>query len=168
MSEPSKVEQNIQLATLNPKLLLKGDNPRLIDEWQIAPQLWDSIRFESDHRHQFGLFILTGSSVPPDMSKILHSGTGRFAWLRMRPMALWESGESTGDVSLSSLFDGNHDIAGLSNLDLEGMAFITCRGGWPSSVEMNDDIALDQAFDYIDAVEHRDIQRVDGGDKRSR
>lgn len=162
MSEPGKVEQNIQLATLNPKLLLKGDNPRLIDEWQIAPQLWDSIRFESDHRHQFCLFILTGSSVPPDMSKILHSGTGRFAWLRMRPMTLWESGESTGDVSLSSLFDGNHDIAGLSNLDLERMAFITCRGGWPSSVEMSDDIALDQAFDYIDAVEHRDIQRVDG------
>lgn len=162
MSEPGKVEQNIQLATLNPKLLLKGDNPRLIDEWQIAPQLWDSIRFESDHRHQFGLFILTGSSVPPDMSKIVHSGTGRFAWLRMRPMALWESGESSGDVSLSSLFDGNHDIAGLSNLDMERMAFITCRGGWPSSVEMSDDIALDQAFDYIDAVEHRDIQRVDG------
>lgn len=162
MSEPGKMEQNIQLANLNPKLLLKGENPRLIDEWQIAPQLWDSIRFESDHRHQFGLFILTGSSVPPDMSKIVHSGTGRFAWLRMRPMALWESGESTGDVSLSSIFDGNHDIAGISNLDLERIAFITCRGGWPSSVEMSDDIALDQAFDYIDAVAHRDIQSVDG------
>lgn len=162
MSEPGKMEQNIQLATLNPKLLLKGENPRLIDEWQIAPQLWDSIRFESDHRHQFGLFILTGSSVPPDMSKIIHSGTGRFAWLRMRPMALWESGESTGDVSLSSIFEGNHDIAGVSNIDLERMAFITCRGGWPLSIEMSDDIALDQAFDYIDAVEHHDIQRVDG------
>lgn len=162
MSEPGKMEQNIQLATLNPKLLLKGENPRLIDEWQIAPQLWDTIRFESDHRHQFGLFILTGSSVPPDMSKIIHSGTGRFAWLRMRPMALWESGESTGDVSLSSIFEGNHDIAGVSNIDLERMAFITCRGGWPLSIEMSDDIALDQAFDYIDAVEHHDIQRVDG------
>lgn len=162
MSEPGKMEQNIQLATLNPKLLLKGENPRLIDEWQIAPQLWDSIRFESDHRHQFGLFILTGSSVPPDMSKIIHSGTGRFARLRMRPMALWESGESTGDVSLSSIFEGNHDIAGVSNIDLERMAFITCRGGWPLSIEMSDDIALDQAFDYIDAVEHHDIQRVDG------
>lgn len=162
MSEPGKMEQNIQLATLNPKLLLKGENPRLIDEWQIAPQLWDSIRFESDHRHQFGLFILTGSSVPPDMSKIIHSGTGRFAWLRMRPMALWESGESTGDVSLSSIFEGNRDIAGVSNIDLERMAFITCRGGWPLSIEMSDDIALDQAFDYIDAVEHHDIQRVDG------
>lgn len=162
MSESGRMEQNIQLATINPQLLLKGENPRLIDEWQIAPQLWDSIRFESDHRHRFGLFILTGSAVPPDMSKIVHSGTGRFAWLRMRPMALWESGESTGDVSLTSIFDGNHDIAGISDIDLERMAFITCRGGWPSSIDMSDEIALDQAFDYVDAVEHRDIQRVDG------
>lgn len=162
ISEPGKVEQNVQLATLNPNLLLKGDNPRLIDEWQIAPQLWDAVRFESDHRHQVGLFILTGSSVPPDMSKILHTGTGRFAWLRMRPMSLWESGDSSGDVSLSSIFDGNHDISGISNVDLERMAFITCRGGWPLAVDMDDEIALDQAFDYIDAVESRDIQRVDG------
>lgn len=162
MSEPGRMEQNIQLATLNPKLLLVGENPRLIDEWQIAPQLWDSIRFESDHRHQFGLFILTGSCVPPDMSKIIHSGTGRFAWLRMRPMSLWESGDSTGEVSLSSMFEGNLDIAGISTIDLERVAFLTCRGGWPSSIAMDDDIALDQAFDYINAVESRDIQRVDG------
>lgn len=162
MSEPGRMEQNVQLATLNPKLLLVGENPRLIDEWQIAPQLWDSIRFESDHRHQFGLFILTGSCVPPDMSKIIHSGTGRFAWLRMRPMSLWESGDSTGEVSLSSMFEGNLDIAGISTIDLERMAFLTCRGGWPSSIAMDDDIALDQAFDYINAVESRDIQRVDG------
>lgn len=162
MSEPGKTEQNIQLVTLNPKLLLTGENPRLIDEWQIAPQLWDAIRFEADHRHKVGLFILTGSSVPPDMSKILHSGTGRFAWLRMRPMSLWESGESTGEVSLSNVFDGKHDIAGISTIDLERMAFITCRGGWPLAVDMEDDVALDQAFDYIDAVENKDIQRVDG------
>ena len=162
MSEAGKIEQNIQLATLNPKLLLKGENPRLIDEWQIAPQLWDSIRFEADHRHQFGLFILTGSCVPPDKSKIIHSGTGRFAWLRMRPMTLWESGESSGEVSLSSIFDGNQDISGISNIDLERMVFITCRGGWPAAIDMPDNIALDQAFDYIDAVKNRDIQRVDG------
>ena len=162
MSEPGKSEQNIRLATLNTKLLLKGENPRLIDEWQIAPQLWDAIRFESDHRRHLGLFILTGSSVPPDMSNIIHSGTGRFGWLRMRPMTLWESGESSGDVSLLSVFDGNHDISGISNIDLERMAFITCRGGWPLSIDMEDEIALDQAFDYVDAVEKRDIQRVDG------
>lgn len=162
MSESGKIEQNIQLATLNPKLLLHGENPRLIDEWQVAPQLWDSIRFESDHRHQVGLFILTGSSVPPDMSKVIHSGTGRFAWLRMRPMSLWESGESSGDVSLTSIFGGNHEISGFSNIGLERMAFITCRGGWPLAIDLEDEIALDQSFDYIEAVENRDIQRVDG------
>lgn len=162
MSESGKTEQNIQLATLNPKLLLKGETPRLIDEWQLAPQLWDCIRFEADHRHKVGLFILTGSSVPPDMSKLVHSGTGRFAWVRMRPMSLWESGDSSGEVSLSDIFDGKHDISGVSNIDLEQMAFITCRGGWPLAIDMENDIALDQAFDYIDAVKSRDIQRVDG------
>lgn len=162
MSEPGKVQQNIQLATLNPKLLLQGANPRLIDEWQIAPQLWDSIRFEADHRHELGLFILTGSCVPADMRDVIHSGTGRFAWMRMRPMSLWESGDSSGEVSLASLFDGNHDIAGVSNADLERIAFLMCRGGWPLAVDMEDEIALDQPFDYLDAVEKRDIQKVDG------
>lgn len=164
-SEPTKRAQNIQLAKLNPGLLLKGSNPRLIDEWQVAPQLWDAVRFEADHSKNLGLFILTGSSVPPDMSEVMHTGTGRFGWLKMRPMSLWESGESSGDVSLSELFDGNTDIAGISNLDLERMAFITCRGGWPLAVDMDDDIALDQAFDYVAAVEKRDIQQADGVDR---
>lgn len=162
MSEPAQVRQNIQLARVNPSLLLKGENPRLIDEWQLAPQLWDSIRFEADHSHKLGLYILTGSSVPADMSEVVHSGTGRFSWLKMRPMSLWESGESSGDVSLASLFDGNADVGGISTLDLERMAFITCRGGWPLSIDMSDDIALDQAFDYISAIEQRDIREADG------
>lgn len=162
MSNPGKREQNIQLASLNPQLLLRGDKPRLIDEWQEAPMLWDSIRFEADHSPNLGLFVLTGSSVPPDMSDVIHSGTGRFGWLKMRPMSLWESGESTGDVSLSKLFDNNTDIEGVSNLDLEQLAFIICRGGWPLAVDMEDDIALDQAFDYLAAVEKRDIQQSDG------
>lgn len=165
MSEPEKREQNIQLARINPSLLLRGDKPRLIDEWQVAPQLWDAVRFEADHSPDLGLFILTGSSVPPDMSEVIHSGTGRFAWLKMRPMSLWESGESTGDVSLSNLFDGNLNIAGVSNLNLERIAFISCRGGWPLSVDMEDDIALDQAFDYVSAIERRDIQQADGIDR---
>jgi len=162
MAEPGRTQQNIQLATLNPKLLLKGDNPRLIDEWQLAPQLWDSVRFECDHRHQLGLFVLTGSSVPPDMSEVIHTGTGRFAWMRMRPMSLWESGDSSGDVSLELLFSGDAEIAGISSIDLERMAFLTCRGGWPMAIGMDDDVALDQAFDYISAVEKRDIKEVDG------
>lgn len=165
MSEPDKREQNKQLARLNPTILLRGDKPRLIDEWQIAPQLWDAVRFEADHSPDLGLFVLTGSSVPADMSEVIHSGTGRMGWLRMRPMSLWESGDSTGDVSLGALFAGNTDIAGMSNLDLERMAFLTCRGGWPLAVGMEDEIALDQAFDYVDAVEKRDIQNADGVDR---
>ena len=162
MSEPGKTEQNRQLARLNPALLLKGENPRLIDEWQVAPVLWDSIRFEADHNDGLGLFILTGSSVPADMSEVIHSGTGRIGWLKMRTMSLWESGESSGDVSLENLFSSPVTISGISTSDLEKIAFITCRGGWPLALSMEDKVALDQAFDYIDAVEKRDISQVDG------
>lgn len=162
MSEPGKTEQNRQLARLNPALLLKGENPRLIDEWQVAPVLWDSIRFEADHNDGLGLFILTGSSVPADMSEVIHSGTGRIGWLKMRTMSLWESGESSGDVSLGNLFLSPATISGISTADLEKIAFITCRGGWPLALNMENKVALDQAFDYIDAVEKRDISQVDG------
>lgn len=162
MSEPGRVEQNRQLAKINPKLLLKGDKPRLIDEWQIAPTLWDAVRFEADHANELGLYILTGSSVPADMGDVIHTGTGRMGWLKMRPMTLWESGDSTGEVSLEDLFDGKEDVFGTCEIDLERMAFLTCRGGWPLAVDMADDIALDQAFDYVEAVEKRDISMADG------
>ena len=161
MSQTGMVEQNVRLASLNPKLLLKGDSPRLIDEWQIAPQLWDSVRFESDHG-PLGQFILTGSSVPADMGKVVHSGTGRIGWLRMRPMSLWESQDSTGEVSLGELFLAPDQVGGINKTDIEQLAFLICRGGWPLAVEMGRDIALDQAFDYIEAVEKRDISKVDG------
>lgn len=164
MTETGMAEQNIQLATLNPKLLLKGEFPRLIDEWQVAPQLWDSIRFESDHG-PLGQFILTGSSVPPDMSKVIHSGTGRIGWLRMRPMSLWESQESSGEVSLAELFTAPEQIGAINQMDIEQVAFLTCRGGWPLAVDMEREIALDQAFDYVESVEKRDIQKVDGVDR---
>lgn len=162
MSESGKVGQNRQLAKINPSLLLKGDKPRLIDEWQVAPTLWDSVRFVADHSSELGLFILTGSSVPPDMSEVVHSGTGRIGWLKMRPMSLWESGDSTGEVSLGDLFSTPESISGSTSTDLEKVAFFTCRGGWPLAVKMKDEIALDQAFDYIDAVEKRDISMADG------
>lgn len=162
MSEPGMLEQNIRMASINPKLLLQGDLPRLIDEWQIAPQLWDSIRFEADHSPSLGLFVLTGSSVPADMSKVVHSGTGRIGWLKMRPMSLWESQESTGEVSLAELFDTPEQISGVNRQDIDWLAFVTCRGGWPLAVDMDREIALDQAFDYVEAVEKRDIQKVDG------
>jgi predicted AAA+ superfamily ATPase len=143
-------------------LLLEGKKPRLIDEWQVAPSLWDSIRFESDHSSSLGLFILTGSAVPADLSQVVHTGTGRIGWLRMRPMSLWESEDSTGEVSLEELFTTPALIKGTSDINLEKIAFLTCRGGWPLAVNMKSDIALDQAFDYVDAVEKRDVSLADG------
>ena len=165
MDDPQSKEQNVNMAALNPKRLLSGETPRLIDEWQIAPKLWDAIRFEVDHRDDLGQFVLTGSAVPPDTKEITHSGTGRFSWLMMRPMSLYESGESTGEVSLSRLFEGKGEVDGESKLDLERIAFLICRGGWPRSIDMRDKIALNQAIDYYDAVVHSDINRVDGVEK---
>lgn len=161
MDNPEKKQQNTAMAELNPSRLLTGNAPRLIDEWQLAPKLWDAIRFQVDHRGLMGQFILTGSSVPADTSEITHSGTGRFTWLTMRPMSLYESGDSSGDVSLRSLFNSQTDIDGESHLDIERLAFLTCRGGWPQSIKMRDETALDQAFDYYDAVVHSDINRAD-------
>lgn len=162
MSEPGQTEQNRQLAQLNPMQLLKGDKPRLIDEWQEAPVLWDSIRFDVDHSPSIGLYILTGSAVPADMSVVTHSGTGRFGWLRMRPMSLWESGESNGEVSIEQLFSTPDQIEGTGNSSLEDIAYFTCRGGWPLALALDTDIALDQAFDYVDAIERHDMSRADG------
>lgn len=161
MDEPEKKEQNIVMADLNPKRLLKGATPRLIDEWQIAPKLWDAIRFEVDHRGELGQFVLTGSAVPADTKEITHSGTGRFTWLTMRPMSLYESGDSSGEVSLKTLFEGVTEIDGASEIDIDRLAFLVCRGGWPQAVDMRDEIALDQAMDYYDAVVRSDINRAD-------
>ena len=164
MDDPSKVKENLVTADLAPQDLLAGDTPRLLDEWQIAPQLWDAIRFEVDHREGYGHFILTGSSVPlEDEGETArhHSGTGRFSWLRMRPMALYESGESNGSVSLKDLFSAPEKIYAHNDLSREDVAFLVCRGGWPAAVNMEKEIALDQAFDYCDAIAERDMSRVD-------
>ena len=161
MDDPERKEQNIAMSEISPKRLLQGETPRLIDEWQLAPKLWDAIRFEVDHRGEQGQFLLTGSAVPVDTKEITHSGTGRFTWLTMRPMSLYESGESSGEVSLKALFEGAEEIDGESHLDIEQLAFLVCRGGWPQAVDMRDEIALDQAVDYFDAVVHSDITRAD-------
>lgn len=162
MDDPQTKDQNITMASLNPKRLLAGAPPRLIDEWQLAPKLWDAIRFEVDHRHELGQFVLTGSAVPADTKEITHSGTGRFTWLTMRPMSLYESGDSTGEVSLRELFSTPETIDGASSIDMDRLAFLICRGGWPQAIDLRDEIALDQAMDYYDAVVHSDINRADG------
>lgn len=165
MDDPESKAQNIIMAELNPKRLLNGETPRLIDEWQLAPKLWDAIRFEVDHRGELGQFVLTGSAVPSETTEITHSGTGRFTWLTMRPMTLFESGDSTGHVSLKDLFDGVTEVDGQSSITMERLAFLVCRGGWPQSVDMSEEIALEQAIDYYDAVVRSDINRVDNVQK---
>jgi predicted AAA+ superfamily ATPase len=164
MTEPARVQRNLELATLDPTMLLTGTTPRLIDEWQVAPQLWDAIRFEVDHRNRRGQFILTGSAVPPSTASITHTGIGRFAKLTMRPMSLYESLDSTGEVSLSDLFTAPERIRGISNATLRDIAYLTCRGGWPGATDndITEAIALEQAKDYYDMIVDSDISRVDG------
>ena len=162
MDDPEYMEQNVELASLSPKKLLAGATPRLIDEWQLAPQLWDAARFEIDHRDGEGQFIFTGSAVPADTDKIHHSGTGRFAWLTMRTMSLYESGESSGEVSLGDLFSNSGaDIFGTNNLNIDSIAWLICRGGWPKATTINKEVALDMAYRYYEAVVNNDISRVD-------
>ena len=162
MSDPEKEKQNLTMTEISPKRLLVGETPRLIDEWQIAPKLWDAIRFEVDHRDDLGQFVLTGSAVPASMDNIHHTGTGRLAWVKMRPMSLWESEESTGEVSLNELFQSPKAIFGMNSIDLEKLAYLVCRGGWPQAVQLRGEVALEQAFDYYETVTKSDISRVDG------
>lgn len=162
LGDSNVLRQSLQMMELSPITLLEGDTPRLIDEWQTIPPLWDTIRSEVDRRGDFSQFILTGSSVLPDAESTIHSGTGRFARIKMRPMSLLESGESTGSVSLTKLFEGEPLKPQVNQKGLEDIAYYTCRGGWPQAILLEGEIALDQALDYFDSVVERDIQRVDG------
>lgn len=156
--ELSNAKETLQIV---PKKLLEGDVPRLIDEWQTIPELWDMIRSEVDNRGEMGQFILTGSSVPMDENKRMHSGNGRYGWINMRPMSLWESGESNGKISLADLFEGNTFEPFDYSMDVNTLAFQICRGGWPQSTFMEGEVALDQARDYYETIYKVDIHRVD-------
>ena len=161
LGDSTILKQSSELIEISPRTLLEGDTPRLIDEWQALPPIWDSIRSEVDRRGEPSQFILTGSSVLPEADETVHSGTGRFATIKMRPMSLYESGESTGTVSLKNLFEGKSINVQQNDLNVEDIAFLTCRGGWPWATIISKKVALDQAFDYVDSVIQRDIQRVD-------
>lgn len=162
MDDPENGEQYKQLAQTNIRMLLTGQTPRLIDEWQDVPKLWDAVRFEVDHRSDDGQFILTGSAVPANRDEIRHTGTARYAWLTMRPMSLWESGDSNGGVSLGSLFLSQDAVGCENSVDMERMAFLVCRGGWPKSItKKSEKAALAQAIEYYEAVTRADISRVD-------
>ena len=162
MADPETKTQNMAMAKTNISRLLAGAAPSLIDEWQIAPQFWDAVRGEVDKRNKDGQFILTGSAVAPDDSGIYHSGTGRIGWLKLRTMSLWESDDSSGEVSLGALFKGADDIDGTSKISLERLAYLICRGGWPKGVvKKNEQAALLQVKEYYEAVTRYDISRVD-------
>ena len=161
LGDSAVLQQSKQLIEISPKTLLEGSTPRLVDEWQTLPSLWDSIRSEVDRRGEPSQFILTGSSVLPDAEETIHSGTGRFAFIKMRPMSLYESEESSGTVSLGDLFDEKPFEVTKNQLNIEDIAYLTCRGGWPWATIIDKELALDQAFDYVDSVVNNDIQRVD-------
>lgn len=165
MQNPDMREGYLATARTKPSLLLKGDTPRLIDEWQVAPVLWDAVRNAVDERRLKGQFILTGSTVVDDeQGEIMHSGTGRISQMAMFPMSLFESKESNGSISLTELFnDKSLDIDGcMSELKIEQLIFAACRGGWPASLDnMSDEAKLLIARDYVDIVCNEDVSRVD-------
>lgn len=161
LGDSSVLMQSSQLIEIGPKALLEGKTPRLIDEWQALPTIWDCIRSEVDRRGEPSQFILTGSSVLPEAEETIHSGTGRFAYIKMRTMSLYESGESTGSISLSDLFESKSFEVLQNEMDIDELAYLICRGGWPWATLIPKEVALDQAFDYVDSVVQKDIQRVD-------
>lgn len=160
MDRPDMTAQYQQMARINPSNLLEGEVPHLIDEWQIATNIWNAVRYEVDRRGEFGQFILTGSSVPAALDESMHTGIGRIVRMQMRPMSLFESKDSTGQVSLMDLFN-KKDISTVDNHSIDEIAFLICRGGWPAALNHSKKIALKQAFDYYDAVVNDDISRVD-------
>lgn len=164
MQDPDKRNSYLKTADVKPSLLLQGDTPRLLDEWQIAPVLWDAVRFTVDQRGESGQFILTGSAVPQD-NVVEHTGTGRIARLVMRPMSLYESRESNGAISLRDLFEGKKELEEISSLTIEKIAFAIVRGGWPASVLDKEKVALRRAIDYVEAVINKDVSKVDGIEK---
>lgn len=166
ISDPANINRNLILADMNINALLEGTRPLLLDEWQEIPQLWDAVRHSVDRSNETGQFILTGSAVPlseDEQKKIHHTGTGRITPLKMRPMSLFESGESNGQISLKHIFDNApKTIFGECKLTLDDIAYLICRGGWPFSIGLKKENSLDTAYSYYEAVTGIDITRVDG------
>ncbi len=163
LQDPDKGPSLLELANLKPSVILDGAEPRLIDEWQMAPQLWDAVRYAIDRGHGRGRFILTGSATPRKSEMPKHSGVGRISKMYMHTMSLFESRESNGAVSLCALFDGRADVASVADFDIERIAFAVCRGGWPEAVvEKDETVALGMARDYVTELLDSDIEEIDG------
>lgn len=156
---PDKKQEYDEIKNTKPSLFLKGEKPRMFDEWQMYPVVWDSIRTDVDHSRLKGQYILTGSAKPSE-GQIMHTGTGRISGVLMRPMSLFESGESTGEVSFNDILEGK-DISGVSNLSLEDIASIIIRGGWPASIEVKSDAKYRFAQEYVKSLIHEEVKKVD-------
>ena len=157
---PDKKQEYDEIKNTQPSLFLKGDKPRMFDEWQMYPIVWDSIRTDVDHSSEKGQYILTGSAKPSE-GEVMHTGTGRISRVLMRPMSLFESGESTGEVSFRDIIDGK-DISGVSKLSLEDIASLIVRGGWPASLEVKSDAKYRFAKEYVKSLVHEEVKMVDG------
>ena len=168
LADPDKKKDYQIIGNADPKSLLDGEKPRLIDEWQVAPKLWDAICFDVDHSQSLGRYILTGSSTPQNKKDIFHSGTGRFAWVKMRPLSLYESGDSNGTVSLETLFDGPEGLSAKANeITLKQLAFLSCRGGWPHCQKIpSKSASLQVAFEYINGLVRGDFSPSETFDER--
>jgi len=170
MQNPEMAENYMELAATKPSLLLEGEKPRLIDEWQIAPTLWNAVRYDVDKTGRKGQYILTGSATPNDINdKYLHSGVGRFSFINMKPFSLYESNESNGKISLKDIFDKKVNIDGIrSELTYEKLAYALCRGGWPASLGLDEENALEISKSYIDVLCESDISKVDNVSRNPR
>lgn len=169
LADPEKINEYRIIGDVSPKSMLEGNKPRLIDEWQVAPKLWDAIRSDVDHSADFGRYLLTGSATPQGKEDVFHSGVGRFAWVKMRPMSLFESGDSNGKVSLMDLFSAKKDLVGSCELSsLKALAFLTCRGGWPSIKRISDKTdSLQIAFEYVNGIVKSEFGQKENNDKKN-
>ena len=160
LQNPNNQEEYNQINNTKPSLFLNGEKPRMFDEWQMYPVIWDAIRTDVDHTGLKGQYILTGSARPQE-GTTMHTGTGRISRVLMRPMSLYESGESTGEVSLMDLFN-NLDIVGESKLSLEDIASIIVRGGWPAAINIKEDIKYRISKEYVKSLIHEEVKNIDG------
>ncbi len=170
LQDTKTIERSKQIAENDITLLLEGDKPRLIDEWQVIPNIWNAVRTDIDEKRAAGLYILTGSTVPPqnDANNKLHTGIGRFSFVEMKPLTLYESGDSNGSVSLSEILNGTASVRGqTSSIDYNRLAFLTCRGGWPTSLQRSEKVALEIAKEYVKVLTDIDISAYDGVTRRA-
>jgi hypothetical protein len=168
LQDTKTIQKFKQIADNDISLLLEGEKPRLIDEWQVIPNIWNAVRTEIDENDEAGLFILTGSTIPPKQKEQLHSGIGRFSFVEMKPFTLYESGDSSGSVSLEGILNGQTVIRGQkSDIDYKRLAYLTCRGGWPTALKRSEKVSLEIAKEYVKVLTSSDISGYDGVQRKA-